>query len=276
MNNGSFANEDVMEEYLSALLTDEPIVKEQVQRESVARLLEKVAEKTPEPVTKIIAEQAVVEELVEVPAAVELKAPQVQVPEVKAPAPVSPNVSTPVSRTISAPIAEILPELELPEKVETSVDSLEILKGGRFQALFFEVAGLTLAVPLIQLGGIHNLEEPSPLFGKPSWFMGIMLHREEKLNTVDTAKWVMPEKYNEKLAESLNYQYLIMLGESRWGLTCETLINTVTLSPDDVKWREERGKRPWLAGMVKEKMCALLDITQLIDMLDKGLTSNEQ
>ncbi|UAA38146.1 chemotaxis protein CheW [Paraneptunicella aestuarii] len=272
MNNGSFANEDVMEEYLSALLTDEPFVKDQVQRESVARLLEKVEPKAPEPVVEIIAEEVMVEEVVDVPPAVEVKAPRVKIPEEKTPEP----VSTPASRTISAPIAEILPELELPEKVETSIDSLEILKGGRFQALFFEVAGLTLAVPLIQLGGIHNLEEPSPLFGKPSWFMGIMLHREEKLNTVDTAKWVMPEKYNEKLAESLNYQYLIMLGESRWGLTCETLINTVTLSPDDVKWREERGKRPWLAGMVKEKMCALLDITQLIDMLDKGLTSNEQ
>ena len=283
MNNGSFANEDVMEDYLSALLTEEPVVsKEQVQRDSVARLLEKVEDKelvpaseatVPSPVVPAPATSPAVEQKIDKP---KVAAPPVEAKvekppvELKAPVPEVPKEKIPAS------VAEILPELELPEKTATALDSLDILREGEFQALFFEVAGLTLAVPLIHLGGIHNLEQPSPLIGKPDWFMGIMLHREEKLNTVDTAKWVMPEKYTEKLAESLNYQYLIMLSDSPWGLACEKLINTVTLSPEDVKWRDDGGKRPWLAGLVKEKMCALLDITQLVDMLDKGLTSNEQ
>ena len=145
-----------------------------------------------------------------------------------------------------------------------------------FQALFFEVAGLTLAVPLITLGGIYQLDKIGPLFGKPDWYMGVMIHRGEKLNVVDSAKWVMPEKYDEVLAQSLNYRYLIMLGNSLWGLTSEKLINTVTLAKADVKWRESTGKRPWLAGMVKEKMCALIDVDELISMLNKGLGSNDQ
>ena len=37
-----------------------------------------------------------------------------------------------------------------------------------------------MAVPLTELGGIHNLEKVGPLFGKPDWFQGVMLHREEK------------------------------------------------------------------------------------------------
>lgn len=148
--------------------------------------------------------------------------------------------------------------------------------GFRFQALFFEVAGLTLAVPLTSLGGIHQIEKIGPLFGKPDWFMGVMLHRESKLSVVDSAKWVMPEKYDENLAQSLNYRYLIMLGESAWGLASEKLVNTVNLTTDDVKWRESTGKRPWLAGMVKEKMCALIDVEELISMLNKGLGSNDQ
>ncbi len=245
MNNGSFQNEDVMEDYLSALLTDEPpIVTETVQRESVERLLEKV----------------------EIPVEVEAVPAQTESPaEINAP-----------PKKVEIPLVNPLVDIELPPEVVITEDSLKELQEGEFQALFFDVAGLTLAVPLTHLGGIHNLEKPSPLIGKPKWFMGVMLHRDEKISTVDTARWVMPEKYNETLAESLKYQYLIMLGESHWGLACERLINTVTLRPEDVKWREERGKRPWLAGMVKEKMCALLDISQLIDMLDKGLTSNEQ
>ena len=133
-----------------------------------------------------------------------------------------------------------------------------------------------MAVPLTTLGGIHQIEKIGPLFGKPDWFMGVMLHREAKLNVVDSAKWVMPEKYDENLAQSLNYRYLIMLGESVWGLASEKLVNTVNLTSDDVKWRESTGKRPWLAGMVKEKMCALIDVEELISMLNKGLGSNDQ
>lgn len=146
----------------------------------------------------------------------------------------------------------------------------------RFQALFFEVAGLTLAVPLITLGGIHQITKVGPLIGKPKWFKGVMLHREQKLNVVDTAMWVMPEKYDQKLAETLNYQYLIMLGDSPWGLASDKLVNTVTLNKSEVKWRETSGKRPWLAGMVKERMCALIDVYQLISMLNNGLGSNDQ
>lgn len=265
MSNSSFANEDVMEDYLSALLTDEAVAEEPVNRDSVARLLEKVDEKPSVKPTSKPADAIEVAKTEQVKATTPVADVQAKV---KAPA-------TPVA-DIPPAVAEALPDLVIPETPASGKDQLEQLKEESFQALFFEVAGLTLAVPLIHLGGIHNMEETSQIFGKPDWFTGIMLYREEKLNTVDTARWVMPEKYNEKLAQSLDYKYLIMLGESAWGLSCENLINTVTLSPDDIKWREERGKRPWLAGMVKEKMCALLDIEQLINMLDNGLTSNEQ
>lgn len=263
---GSFANEDVMEEYLAALLTEdapatEKPVKEvitkdpdgaevQVQKQSVARLLEDV-----HPVINKVNETIVS-----------------PIPVVEAPAPVPDPVKAP------APVVEPVPEIR-PQAGEGGDDNLitdasRVIEG-RFQSLFFNVAGLTLAVPLTELGGIHNLEKPGPLFGKPNWFMGVMLHREEKLNVVDTAKWVMPEKCNEILEDSLKYQYLIMLGDSGWGLACEELVNTVTLQSEDVKWRDMDGKRPWLAGMVKEKMCAMLDVKQLIDMLNKGLGSND-
>jgi purine-binding chemotaxis protein CheW len=100
-----------------------------------------------------------------------------------------------------------------------------------------------------------------------------LLHREEKYNVVDTAKWIMPEKSAEKLAESTKYQYLIVLGESGWGLGCENLVTTETLLPDDVKWRNVTTSRPWLSGMVKKKMCALVNVPQLISMLSQGLSS---
>lgn len=152
--------------------------------------------------------------------------------------------------------------------------SMAVYQANEFQALFFEVAGLKLAVPLQSLGGIHQWHTPNSIFGKPAWYLGIMSNRDESLNVVDTALWVMPEKYTDELAEALDYQYLIMLGESKWGLACERLVTTEMLSPDDIQWRRHNtGKRPWLAGVVRDKMCAILDVEAMISMLDQGLGS---
>ncbi len=155
------------------------------------------------------------------------------------------------------------------EEVETFPDQ-------PFQALFFEVSGLVLAVPLQELGGIHNLTEVNSLFGKPKWFKGVMLNREKKLNVVDSAMWVMPEKYDVEMAGSIDYKYLITLGESDWGLTAEKLVETETIHPDAVKWRNGKGKRPWLLGTIKEKMCALLHVSDLIAMLEQGINARKE
>ena len=145
-----------------------------------------------------------------------------------------------------------------------------------FQALFFEVYGLGLAVPLQELGGIHNLTEVNSLIGKPDWYMGVMMNRDKKLNVVDAARWVMPEKCDKVMEESLNYKYLITLGESNWGLTAEKLVDTQLIHPDAVKWRTHSGKRPWLLGTIKEKMCALLHVGDLIAMLEQGVNARQE
>ena len=142
--------------------------------------------------------------------------------------------------------------------------------------MFFDVAGLTVAVPLVELGGIHNITDTTKLMGKPNWFKGVMLNRDEKMNVVDTALWVMPEKCDENLINSLEYQYIIMLSDSQWGLTAEHLVDTVTLQENDVKWLDTPNKRPWLAGLVKERMCALLDVESLIQLLNEGENIHQQ
>jgi purine-binding chemotaxis protein CheW len=134
-----------------------------------------------------------------------------------------------------------------------------------FQALFFEVAGMTFAVPLTHLGGIYQVSRLTSLFGKPDWFAGVMTERQRQLYVVDTARWAMPGHRAEE-----EYQYLVTLGESNWGLACHQLKGTALLHRDQVKWRSQPGTRPWLAGMVKEKMCALLHVDALIELLEQG------
>ncbi|WP_298717909.1 chemotaxis protein CheW [uncultured Oceanisphaera sp.] len=134
-----------------------------------------------------------------------------------------------------------------------------------FQALFFEVAGMTFAVPLTHLGGIYQMTKLTSLFGKPNWFAGVLTERERQLYVVDTARWAMPGHQAQE-----QYQYLVTLGESNWGLGCHQLKGTALLTRDQVKWRATPGSRPWLAGMVKEKMCALLHVDALIGLLEQG------
>jgi len=187
------------------------------------------------------------------------------------------EIAADLPATPATPEVTAKPE-RVPEPIVTTqhVKPLDEQLESAFQALFFEVAGLTLAVPLITLGGIHQLEKVSPIVGKPAWFKGVMLYRQQKLSVVDSARWVMPEKYAQLSEEQRAYQYLVMLGDSAWGLACNRLVNTVTLNKVDVQWREQKGKRPWLAGMVKQRMCALIDVYQLVTMLNQGLGSNDQ
>ncbi|CAH8202653.1 chemotaxis protein CheW [Vibrio aestuarianus] len=139
-----------------------------------------------------------------------------------------------------------------------------------FQVLYFEVNGVTFAVPLDELGGIHRMGSLNHLIGRPAWYLGLQTNKDNQLDVVDTAKWVMAEKLHDDSYKE-GYQYIVMLGESMWGLASTQLMGTELLSTEKVRWRELAGKRPWLAGMVKEKMCALIHVEALIAMLNAGL-----
>ena len=169
--------------------------------------------------------------------------------------------------------AKVVVKTETPVKVTPQVPQppappawKNIDPGKEFQALFFVVSGVTFAVPLTELGGIHQLAKINTLFGKPDWFAGVMTQRESQLNVVDTTRWIMPGR-----EASEPYQYLVMLGNSQWGLACHELHGTELLVRDRIQWRSSAGKRPWLAGMVKDKMCALLHVQELLALLVKGV-----
>lgn len=143
---------------------------------------------------------------------------------------------------------------------------------GPFECLLFEVAGLTLAVPLVCLGSIYPLEgqELTPLFGQPDWFLGILPCPAGNLKVLDTARWVMPDRYHDDFRKGL--QYVISIQDYEWGLAVHQVSRSIRLDPSEVKWRTQRTQRPWLAGTVIEHMCALLDIASLAELIASGAT----
>lgn len=249
------ASKKVMKNYLSELLTDDPVV----QKNSSYRLTDRVHSD--------VAENNRLEVLLKNVNA-EIEVNEVEVITQKSTREHIDNKKIIVNDIIAK--KQLEPLVTHKSTGDFSAKKSKTYREGDFQALFFKVAGLTVAVPLIELGGIHKIEKTTALLGKPNWFKGVMLHRDEKINVVDTALWVMPEKCDEKMKNLLNYQYVIMLNDSTWGLTAENLVDTIVLKQDDVKWLDTPSKRPWLAGLVKDKMCALLDVDALIQLLDDG------
>ncbi len=196
------------------------------------------------------------------------------------------NIELPVEQALAEPDlsqeAVALQNAQLERAAETDesvsiepdlVDDLQWASNGRpqwaqerFEVLLFEVAGLTLAVPLIALGQIQPLtEELTPLFGQAEWFMGLQPTPVGKIRTINTAKFVMPERYQDSFLDAA--KYVISINGLPWGLAVDAVNQPISLEPDDVKWRSERTKRPWLAGTVKQHMCALLDIATMGQLL---------
>jgi len=187
-------------------------------------------------------------------------------PVVVEPAPVAP---APIEQTLVPPVVEVhLPPSNTPPPVDT--DGRPAWAAEAFECLLFDVAGLTLAVPLVCLGSIYSLagHELTPLFGQPEWFLGILPSQAGNLKVLDTARWVMPDRYRDDFRQGL--QYVISVQGYEWGLAVHQVSRSLRLDPNEIKWRSHRGQRPWLAGTVIEHMCALLDVAALAELIASG------
>lgn len=130
----------------------------------------------------------------------------------------------------------------------------------RFDCLVFVVDGLKLAVPLILLGNIHPLDRDlTPLFDQPEWFLGLLpVQNGRNLRVVDTARLVMPERYRSESVDELAFG--VGVYGSDWAFGCHQIEGSISLEPEAVKWRTTRTSRPWLAGTIIDRMCALVDL----------------
>lgn len=158
-----------------------------------------------------------------------------------------------------------------PEVAPLSLKSLtdqESWSSQGVECLVFSVCGLKLAVPLLFLGGVHEViaSDVKPLMGQPSWYLGMVHTAEQNLQVIDTANFIMPERH-QHLSEQ-GFKYLIQLEKTPWAIACQSIDDTVRLEASEIKWRGERGKRTWLAGTVIEKMCALIDVAGLLQSVE--------
>ena len=264
----SMSGDDALQEYLDLLLKPAAAEPKPFAEPPPRPLRMPLPPLAAPPVVETVApaqlkQPTIVESKIAAPA--DVAAPVAPAPSVAAPVvavPVSAPVSAPAPSAV-APQAETAPVADPLQPATWAANGRPQWAQQRFEALLFTVGGLNLAVPLTELGAIHTLEgrELTPIFGQVDWFLGMLSLKEGSLRVVDTARVVMPERYDAAMPQG--YRYVITLNGSDWGLGVDTIHDSVQLQPDAVRWRSARGKRPWLAGTVVEQMCALLDASQL-------------
>lgn len=192
--------------------------------------------------------------------------PLVEAQPVEVPEPSPPPVDVqPVVETPAVEVATPEPQSAPPEP-QTEPGGPPEWAAGPFECLIFRVAGLQLAVPLVLLGAIHRIEDRiKPIPGRPPWYLGMLPDRGVNLKVVDTAQWIMPERAPDNAHEQ--YRFVIRLDDSEWALACDAVAESFTLAPDQVRWRTSRSRRPWLAGTVVQRMCALIDVSTMARLL---------
>lgn len=143
-----------------------------------------------------------------------------------------------------------------------------------FQILLFHVAGLKLAVPLMELSSVIKwTDSVTEMPGHADFYMGILQHLGHKVAVIDTAKMVLPEKQMKKILGKNprdRVKHIVLIDDYRWGLACDEISDVITLKAEEVRWRTSKTSRNWLAGTVIEHMCALLNSDGFAELLKTG------
>lgn len=120
----------------------------------------------------------------------------------------------------------------------------------------FNLAGLKLAIPLERVAALLDYAQCTGL-PQPPYQLGQLAYNGRMLPVWDIAQVVMPQT---SITEP--YRHLVVV-DGRCAWACHKVDTVIEVMSDAVRWRSERTKRRWLAGMVATPPCALLDADTL-------------
>jgi len=148
-------------------------------------------------------------------------------------------------------------QLELPQWAEEE-----------FKLLLVRMGPLRFAVPLVCLNSIAQLDDQAQVTkipAQPTWHRGVTLYRDQQLTVVGLTELLKLH------AGEMASRYVLVIGEGRFGLACDAIEEQVSVTSDQVKWRQVVDKREWLLGMLPEQMCILLDLDEVARRLQRAL-----
>lgn len=174
----------------------------------------------------------------------------------------------PVEPVVLPPLVELPPVIEPPRIVVLTPEPTaplakpvqrlphrpEWLAGG-CTCLAFQVGGLELLAPLIQLGQVIPLRDPLHfLQGQPDIQLGVMVHLDRTMAVMDLAR-VLGRPATTAAT------HVLSLPDSRIALAVDAIIGTQEIGEADVQLRGHR--RGMIVGTHRESLRHLLDVATL-------------
>lgn len=127
------------------------------------------------------------------------------------------------------------------------------------------LGGLTLGIPTQAIAEVvTGAAQWTPASAVRTGVLGSYSGTSGTYTVVDTAALLVPGSALQTTAAG---KCAVLLAGQRWALACDSIGARITPDPAQVNWRGAQGKRPWLAGTLREPTCALLDIPELLRLL---------
>jgi len=237
--------------YIDALLVDEETLVQPVREPEI--------KPSPTPKPALETETKPVSEA-EAESAEEIKEATVPEAEVVSEA-ISEIVTKPQAETEAKPAAEIKPQM-VPEVAAVSDPNA-------IRLLVFKVAGVPLAIEADDIAAVIEANEAMMHRDDDGGdsVIGVFSHDGRDIHAIDTRAVILPQSHPARLdAPALDRGSILLLAGYDLALFCEETGEIISLARQDVEWRAQRQTRPWLAGMVKERHYALLDIEGLVQV----------
>ena len=159
--------------------------------------------------------------------------------------------------------------IEMTSTVDTdAIKHIEISQRYDFpmQCLMFRVSGNQLSIPLIDMGSVLPWGGSlTKLPYSPEWFLGLLIHRDQNVRVIDTAKFMhipQTETKNEG-------RHILVFGRENWALTCDQLGDVVKLNENDVKWTK-KGVQGLILGTIKSSLAILIDPNKFLLQLNQN------
>ena len=176
-------------------------------------------------------------------------------------------------------VEDVQPEIAV-EVIEQTEKAPKDINDGRptwaeqaFQTLFIDIDGMDIAIPMSAMSGIRKYPESlGQIPDAPSWVDGTFESHGTNIQVVNARRLFLSSNNREIDAEEETNkpEFIVQIGDGRWGLACHSADRAVMLEPDQVRWSGSERRRLWLLGMIKEHLCALIDGEEFINYLDSG------
>lgn len=128
------------------------------------------------------------------------------------------------------------------------------------------VGHLTLAIPGEAVEFVEAWREPEPLPEMPQWVVGQLKVKQALRWVLDPAGLILPAEHFRAMGEvGRRAQGLLHLADTGLSLVSASTPEAVSVPSEQVRWRREKGERPWMAGTLREQGLVLVDPSGLIE-----------